>query len=158
MTDDQLRAIRERAEREGEPIILLAQAIGEPYCHASRGDGECTWAGCPQMRDGEPLHSGRHCPLALLCACDDLDGGECENCQRLKSTVNTASDVPALLEEVARLKGIETAARRWNATFGQLKAMLAMGIDPARVVAVEEQEWAEFTAALAGDAEKGVGE
>ena len=26
-------------------------------------DGECTWEGCPQIRDGEPETSGRHCPL-----------------------------------------------------------------------------------------------
>lgn len=26
-------------------------------------DGDCTWASCPQLRDGEPKRSGRHCPL-----------------------------------------------------------------------------------------------
>lgn len=26
-------------------------------------DGECTWESCPQRRDGEPVRSGRHCPL-----------------------------------------------------------------------------------------------
>jgi hypothetical protein len=31
-------------------------------CHAGR-DGECNWKGCPQLRDGEPEKSGRHCPL-----------------------------------------------------------------------------------------------
>lgn len=31
-------------------------------CHAGL-DGECTWKQCPQVRDGEPLKSGRHCPL-----------------------------------------------------------------------------------------------
>lgn len=31
-------------------------------CHANR-DGECDWEQCPQLQDGEPLKSGRHCPL-----------------------------------------------------------------------------------------------
>lgn len=31
-------------------------------CAAGR-DGECAHADCPQLRDGEPLKSGRHCPL-----------------------------------------------------------------------------------------------
>jgi hypothetical protein len=31
-------------------------------CQAHK-DGECTWALCPQIRDGEPKKSGRHCPL-----------------------------------------------------------------------------------------------
>lgn len=30
-------------------------------CRANR-DGECSWSGCPQLRDGEPHKSGRHCP------------------------------------------------------------------------------------------------
>lgn len=33
-----------------------------PRCHAGR-DGECYWQGCPQLADGEPEASGRHCPL-----------------------------------------------------------------------------------------------
>lgn len=31
-------------------------------CHAS-SDGDCSWAHCPQIRDGEPEKSGRNCPL-----------------------------------------------------------------------------------------------
>lgn len=31
-------------------------------CKAHR-DGECHWTGCPQVRDGEPRATGRHCPL-----------------------------------------------------------------------------------------------
>ena len=38
-------------------------------CHSSR-DGECNDARCPQLRDGEPQKSGRHCPL------DSLDSDE----------------------------------------------------------------------------------
>ena len=34
-------------------------------CHANR-DGDCFWEGCPQIRDGEPDKSGRHCPLDLI--------------------------------------------------------------------------------------------
>lgn len=31
-------------------------------CHAHE-DGDCTWKGCPQLRDNEPEKTGRHCPL-----------------------------------------------------------------------------------------------
>lgn len=34
----------------------------EPRCHAQM-DGDCDWKDCPQLRDGEPEKSGRHCPL-----------------------------------------------------------------------------------------------
>jgi hypothetical protein len=34
----------------------------EEHCHADR-DGDCSWVGCPQIRDGEPAKTGRHCPL-----------------------------------------------------------------------------------------------
>lgn len=30
-------------------------------CAADR-DGDCSWAGCPQLRDNEPTATGRHCP------------------------------------------------------------------------------------------------
>jgi hypothetical protein len=36
--------------------------VTAPDCHADR-DGDCNWDGCPQNRDGEPVVSGRHCPL-----------------------------------------------------------------------------------------------
>lgn len=35
-----------------------------PGCHAGK-DGECNWEGCPQLRDGEPAATGRHCPRDL---------------------------------------------------------------------------------------------
>jgi hypothetical protein len=38
------------------------QLAGE-RCHASRGDGECSWSSCPQLRDDEPAKTDRHCPL-----------------------------------------------------------------------------------------------
>lgn len=31
-------------------------------CHADCDD-HCEWENCPQIRDGEPEKSGRHCPL-----------------------------------------------------------------------------------------------
>jgi hypothetical protein len=35
-----------------------------PLTHCAAGrDGECGHAQCPQLRDGEPAKSGRHCPL-----------------------------------------------------------------------------------------------
>ena len=32
------------------------------FCHAQK-DGECEYSACPQVRDQEPVRSGRHCPL-----------------------------------------------------------------------------------------------
>jgi len=45
----------------------MSEAFLEYYglatqCHAD-SDGECFWAECPQLRDGEPAKSRRHCPL-----------------------------------------------------------------------------------------------
>jgi hypothetical protein len=39
-----------------------AYLCGDDVCHADR-DGDCMWAGCPQLRDEEPNRSRRHCPL-----------------------------------------------------------------------------------------------
>lgn len=36
-------------------------------CHST--DGDCAWPKCPQIRDGEPAATGRHCPL-------DVSGGD----------------------------------------------------------------------------------
>lgn len=33
-------------------------------CHADH-DSECTYEECPQLKDGEPEKSGRHCPFDL---------------------------------------------------------------------------------------------
>lgn len=33
-----------------------------PECHANL-EGDCFWDACPQLRDGEPLATGRHCPI-----------------------------------------------------------------------------------------------
>ena len=34
------------------------------YCAAGK-DGDCFHNQCPQIRDGEPSKSGRHCPLDI---------------------------------------------------------------------------------------------
>jgi hypothetical protein len=34
-------------------------------CHATL-EGECQWNHCPQVRDGEPMHTGRTCPLPWM--------------------------------------------------------------------------------------------
>ena len=50
--------------------------MSEDNCHAGR-DGDCIWVECPQLRDGEPVATGRHCPLdnGLYDAEDYLDAG-----------------------------------------------------------------------------------
>ena len=49
------------------PQVLAAQAEkakqpNREFCHAGQ-DGECNWDKCPQIKDGEPIKTGRHCPL-----------------------------------------------------------------------------------------------
>ncbi len=46
------------------------------HCHAAR-DGECFWAECPQIRDGEPRATGRHCPLDVGCSRCRYEDDEC---------------------------------------------------------------------------------
>ena len=46
--------------REGNSIREYYGLDGD--CR-SGGDGDCIWKHCPQLRDGEPKKSGRHCPL-----------------------------------------------------------------------------------------------
>jgi hypothetical protein len=43
-------------------VDMATRASGVNRCQANR-DGECEWNGCPQLKDGEPKQSGRHCPL-----------------------------------------------------------------------------------------------
>jgi hypothetical protein len=56
-------ALRERGQ---EGIELARELMNEKHedetCYANR-DGECYWSGCPQLRDNEPVRTGRHCPL-----------------------------------------------------------------------------------------------
>ena len=39
--------------------------VRESACRAG-SDGDCSWADCPQVRDGEPQATGRHCPLDFV--------------------------------------------------------------------------------------------
>lgn len=45
---------------EGHAARLASQPLTR--CAAAL-DGNCVHPRCPQLRDGEPLNSGRHCPL-----------------------------------------------------------------------------------------------
>lgn len=58
-------------DRPGAPSVVdwpgvtdhpIIGACEGDHCHAGQ-DGECNWPGCPQLRDGEPKATGRHCPL-----------------------------------------------------------------------------------------------
>jgi hypothetical protein len=53
--------------------LALLRATGDDCCHAQR-DGDCIWGQCPQIRDGEPERSGRHCPLDWRDPNDDFFG------------------------------------------------------------------------------------
>lgn len=45
--------------------MTVPVADPEPeHCHAG-SDGECKSERCPQIRDGEPPTTGRHCPLDI---------------------------------------------------------------------------------------------
>lgn len=41
----------------------LREFYTKPSGCRSGSDGDCDWAHCPQLRDGEPQATGRHCPL-----------------------------------------------------------------------------------------------
>lgn len=56
---DEARAVIRRSEPK-QPIPRSTPRL--VYCAASQ-DGECSHSKCPQLRDGEPMKSGRHCPL-----------------------------------------------------------------------------------------------
>ena len=47
------------------PEKTRMQILHKRRCAAAGwgSDGECNWRDCPQIRDGEPMKSGRHCPL-----------------------------------------------------------------------------------------------
>lgn len=61
------KAVRwaERAHRIGTPASTGGERKESPLngrCQADR-DGDCVHSQCPQLRDGEPKATGRHCPL-----------------------------------------------------------------------------------------------
>lgn len=49
------------AESRRAPEFQARRNAGE-RCHGGR-DGDCFDTRCPQLRDGEPEKTGRHCPL-----------------------------------------------------------------------------------------------
>ena len=51
-----------RAQIAAMPAETQAQVDAGIYCRGS-SDGDCFWADCPQIRDGEPHKTGRHCPI-----------------------------------------------------------------------------------------------
>lgn len=54
--------------------------LDEGHCMAD-DDGDCTWIGCPQEREGEPFKSGRVCPrhLATIARLDPDGEGKAGN-------------------------------------------------------------------------------
>ncbi len=69
-----------------------------PLCHAGK-DGDCSWSECPQLHDGEPKKSGRHCPIDHGIDCEeyglDVSGavGSC-NCRVASTTGSVKGHVP----------------------------------------------------------------
>lgn len=54
---------RDGCYRYGDQVPLWhVHEAGRVSCHSGL-DGDCTWDYCPQLRDGEPVNSGRDCPL-----------------------------------------------------------------------------------------------
>lgn len=45
-----------------EDYEALVTETARAACHSGK-DGDCVWAACPQIADGEPVATGRHCPL-----------------------------------------------------------------------------------------------
>lgn len=50
--------------------VPIPEGKSDLRCHSDR-DGECAWSDCPQLRDGEPAKSDRHCPLDVKQRDDD---------------------------------------------------------------------------------------
>jgi hypothetical protein len=52
-----------RVEKPIEPDARKQPATGTLQTCQSKTDGDCSHSDCPQLRDGEPERTGRHCPL-----------------------------------------------------------------------------------------------
>lgn len=65
LSPDEVRVLHRFVCSQGDELqrlrALRAQ-LERLACHAQK-DGDCSWEFCPQLRDGEPERSGRHCPL-----------------------------------------------------------------------------------------------
>ncbi len=48
-------------ENQNHPFAPAPPTVAE-RCHAGK-DGDCIWTDCPQLRDSEPIATGRACPL-----------------------------------------------------------------------------------------------
>ena len=62
LTTRELEDIKHAEYRRGRENAFKDMRDENPRCHGGR-DGDCSWELCPQLRDGEPMKSGRHCPL-----------------------------------------------------------------------------------------------
>jgi hypothetical protein len=56
--------IRALIDRKEPTPITTQKKRALKRCAAAR-DGDCSHIDCPQLRDGEPVKSGRHCPLDI---------------------------------------------------------------------------------------------
>lgn len=76
MRADHTEALRREEERGYAKGLADARLVN--HCHGDR-DGDCSWEHCPQLREGEPAATGRHCPLDVGCSrcCLPLDECEC---------------------------------------------------------------------------------
>lgn len=59
---DHFKACSRAASSELVRVAFDPNAAPIERCAAAR-DGECFHAQCPQLKDGEPVKSGRHCPI-----------------------------------------------------------------------------------------------
>lgn len=112
----------------GRALLVAWLAAGERCLHCrSDRDGECSWGGCPQLRDGEPEASGRHCPL------DTIDDPE-EGCCRCNDTGYLREPYPdhswladypeALRESVVRVARGEEPLTGWLPAWRQDDSVL----------------------------------
>ena len=72
--DDLRAALSDEAHPAGSRKVPDIRDGLTSSCKADR-DGDCGWVLCPQVRDGEPQSTGRHCPLDRS-ATDEQDGGD----------------------------------------------------------------------------------
>jgi hypothetical protein len=139
MTDDQLRAIRERAERATKPPWCF-----DSYCRIAAPEAVAREENVAYV---ETAHGDAAINSTSACAC---------------GPAVSRSDVPALLEEVARRgRLLKSALLGLRVATNDLDEIGVSGLHSAlrvELVRVAKDELEEWLAALAGDAEKGVGD
>jgi hypothetical protein len=120
-----------RAEFVKQAVAERGEVGSAPHCHAD-SDGECTWDGCPQLRDGEPKKSGRHCPYDVEVVSTDnhfeMPKGLSFNVELSPEVAAQVSGVdggarpdPAVADEI-----LATAKRRLAALVGESSSILPM--------------------------------